>query len=67
MWLTFYFYGPWLVYTLCKSLLELLQVLSNPVWRPYLNFCCVGEELEARRLPACNVALNTNLTKDKCT
>lgn len=44
----------------------LLQVPSNLEWRPYLNVSCVGKEFQACRLPTCNIALHTDLAKDKC-
>lgn len=40
--------------------------LRNLLWRPYLDVCCVGEELQARRLPTGYIALHTDLAKDKC-
>ena len=37
------------------------------MWNPYLDVCRVGEELQACCLSTGNIALNTDLAKDKCT
>lgn len=59
-----YFYRAGPVCTLYKCT-KLLQVPSNLAWKLYLDVSCVGEELQTRCLPACNIALDTYLAKDK--